>query len=180
MCLLMLHYFSLALASFHGLRAYLVCVSRTPMLCEDVPAVLHQCVHARSTYGANELHFHFKATTRQQKLLSSNNVILKERGRQRDVRRMKYTVTIIIFLLGKGVYLFISVFVFLLPIHISQCCCGFIPGTSSTYLICITAVILMELCRNLKTMQNMYIQKNKQSLHVIVHLVLGSGSALCL
>lgn len=94
------------------------------------------------------------------------------------MRRMKYTVKIITFLLGKGVYLFISVFVFLLPIHISLCCCGFTPGTSSTYLICITAVISMELCRNLKTMQNMYIRKNKQSLHVIVHLVLLEENAL--
>lgn len=84
---------------------------------------------------------------------------------------MKYTVTIIIFLLGKGVYLFISVFVFLLPIHISLCCCGFTPGTSSTSLICNTAVIFMELCRDLKTMQSMCIWKNKQCLHVIVHLL---------
>lgn len=40
------------------------------------------CVCVRSTYGANELHFHFKATSQQQqKLLSSINVIL---GRERD------------------------------------------------------------------------------------------------
>lgn len=42
------------------------------------------CARAHPTYGANELHFHFKATSQQQqKLLSSINVIFQEKARQR-------------------------------------------------------------------------------------------------
>lgn len=49
------------------------------------------CVYARSTYGASELHFHFKATSQQQqKLLSSINVIL---GRESNsvIQRTRHT-----------------------------------------------------------------------------------------
>lgn len=43
---------------------------------------MFECVCVHSVYGANEIHFHFKATSQQQeKLLSSVNVIL---GEERD------------------------------------------------------------------------------------------------
>lgn len=66
-----------------------VCVSA----CECAPCFKTSAyVYLRSTYGGNELHFHFKATSRQQqKLLSSINVILRESERDSETRAERNT-----------------------------------------------------------------------------------------
>lgn len=68
------------------------------------------CVGAHATYGANEIHFHFKATSQQQqKLLSSINVILGTE-RDRDSHILPGTVhgaaVSITFRLAKALYCF--------------------------------------------------------------------------
>lgn len=73
-----------------------------------VRACVCVCVCPRSTYGVNELHYHFKASSQQYEVLSSINVILgRERGSetQRETHRAAVIITLEV---GKRFRLFIS------------------------------------------------------------------------
>lgn len=78
-----------------------LCVRHTAHLGRECVCV---CVSECSSYGTNELNFHFKATSQQQqKLLSSINVIFFQRKSKTVGRWEKRSVPVIIILhVGKG------------------------------------------------------------------------------